>query len=160
MRRALIFLLGLAISTASHAQQHVEHLFHRTNYTMYVGSGDLDGKRVVSDMQITPKDSSNREIHVKLTILTDWKVTDSLQLDLVLDPLTKSVIQTPRDKKEGIRYSSKNADVFIVFETPSVSTHYTQSKEKITVWSSNWASVNFPEKLQKYQMVLNTYHEK
>ena len=111
-------------------------------------------------MRVSPKDSSNREIHVQLTILTDWKVTDSLQLDLVLDTLTKPVIETTRDKKEAIRYSSKNPEVFVVFEKPTVSTHYTQNKEQITVWSSHWAAVNFPKQLKKYQQVLKIYHEK
>ncbi|MNK02243.1 hypothetical protein D3C87_200630 [compost metagenome] len=161
MRMILVLSLVVAFTSFTYSQA-VEQLFRNGSYhAVYVSVGDLNGKRIVSDMQVTPKDSSNHEIHVELTILTDWKVSDSLKLDLVLDTVTKGSIETGHGKKEAIRYSSsKNPEVFVLFETPTMSTHDTPSKEKITVWSSYCASVHFPKRLVKYQKVLDVYHEK
>lgn len=140
--------------------QNVEHLFPDGGWIHYVGVGNLDGKQIVSDIRVTPKDSTNREIHVILEILIDWKISDVLEVDLVLDPAANAHIETGEKEVEAIRYRLRDSEVFVDFEKPNLFTYYNQNKELMTDWVSHYACVNFPQRLKKYQQVLNIYHEK
>jgi hypothetical protein len=155
----LVFSFILGFSFVSYSQ-NVEHLFQDRDWIQYVGVGDLDGKRIVSDLRVVPKDSTNREIHAILEILTDWKITDTLRFDLVLDPAANARIEAGKKVVEAVRYRMKDSDVFIDFEKPESFSYYDQNKELITSWISHYARINFPEKLKKYQEVLEVYYEK
>ena len=155
----LVFLLIPGFSFVSYSQ-NVEHLFPDGGRIQYVGVGDLDGKRIVSDIRVVPKDSTGQEIHVILEVLTDWKISDYLELDLILDPEANARIQTGRKKVEAIRYRLKDSEVFVDFEKPVPFTYYNQDNELITSWASHWALINFPKELKKYQQVLEIYFEK
>lgn len=111
-------------------------------------------------IRVVPKDSTGQEIHVILEILTDWKISDYLELDLIMDPEANARIQTGRNKVEAIRYRLKDSEVFVDFEKPVPFTYYNQDNELITSWTSHWALINFPKELKKYQQVLEIYFEK
>lgn len=140
--------------------QNVEHLFPDRGWIQYVGVGDLDGKRIVSDIRVVPKDSTSREIHVILEVLTDWKISDHYEVDLVFDPEANVRIDTGEKDVEAFRYRLKDSEVFIDFEKPVSFTYYDQDHELITSWASHWAVINFPKQLKKYQEVLDIYFEK
>ena len=158
-RMLLTLLISFIFVCASEAQ-NVQHLIPDGDWVQYVGVGSLDGKRIVSDIRVTSKDSTNREIHVVLEILTDWKISDSLEVDLVLDPAAKPRIKTGKKEVEAIRYRMRDSEVFIDFEKPGSFTYYNQDKELITAWVSHYAWINFPQRLKKYQEVLEIYFEK
>ncbi len=155
----LVFSLILGFSIVSYSQ-NVEHLFQDRDWIQYVGVGDLDGKRIVSDIRVVPKDSTNREIHVILEILTDWRISASLEADLVFDPAANARIKAGKKDVEAVRYRMKNSEVFIDFEKPVSFTYHNQNKELITTWVSHYAWINFPKELKKYQQVLEIYFEK
>lgn len=94
----------------------------------YVGVGDLDGKRIVSDIRVVPKDSTNLEIHVILEILTDWRISDSLEADLVFDPAANARIKAGKKDVEAVRYRLKNSEVFMDFEKPVSFTYHNQTR--------------------------------
>ncbi|MDF3028832.1 MAG: hypothetical protein K0S23_3139 [Fluviicola sp.] len=148
------------IFTFESYSQNAEHLFPYGGWVHYVGVGNLDGKRIVSDIRVMPKDSTNREIHVIIEILTDWKISDSLEVDLVLDPTLNSRITTSNKEVETVRYRLKDSDIFVDFEKPVLFTSYTQDKELTSYWASHYAWINFPQRLKKYQEVLEVYFEK
>lgn len=158
-RMLLTLLISFIFVCASEAQ-NVQHLFRNGAWIHYVGTGDLDGKRVVSDIRVTPKDSTNREIHLKLEILTDWKLSDTLEIDLVLDPAANPRVKTDGKEVEAIRYRVRDSEVFMDFEKPVSFTYYNQNRELITDWVSHYAWINFPQQLKKYREVLEIYHEK
>lgn len=155
-----MLLLISFIFTFESYSQNVEHLFPHGGWIQYVGVGNLDGKRIVSDIRVIPKDSTNREIHVIVEVLTDWKISDSLEVDLVLDPTSNYRIKISKKEVEAVRYRSKDSEVFVDFEKPVSFTYYNQDKELITNWVSHYARINFPQQLKKYQEVLEVYFEK
>lgn len=159
--RSILFVLSLTFGiTFVSYSQNVEHLFPDRGWIQYVGVGNLNGKRIVSDIRVVPKDSTCHEIHVVLEILTDWKITDYLEADLVLDPGANARIKTDDKEVEAVRYRMKNSEVFVDFEKPVSFTYYNQDKELITTWQSHYAWINFPKELRKYQKVLEIYFEK
>lgn len=155
----LVFSVILGFSFVSYSQD-VEHLFPDGGWIQYVGAGDLDDKRIVSDIRVVPKDSTNREIHVILEVLTDWKVSDYLEADLILDTEANSFIETDKKQVEAVRYRMKGSEVFVDFEKPVAYTYYNQDNQLITTWQSHYAWINFPKELKKYQQVLEIYFEK
>lgn len=157
----IIFALSISFTFVFGSySQNVEHLFPDGEWVQYVGVGNLDGKRIFSDIRVLPKDSTNREIHVILEILTDWKITDTLQVDLIVDPDANARIKTGKKEVEAVRYRMKDSDIFVDFERPRSFTYRDQNKQLTTVWISNYALVNFPQQLKKYQEVLEIYFEK
>lgn len=148
------------IFTFESYSQNVEHLFPHGDWVQYVGVGNLDGKRIVSAIRVIPKDSSNREIHVIVEILTDWKISDSLEVDLVLDPASNPRIKVGKKEVEAVRYRLKGSEVFVDFEKPVSFTYYNEDKKLITDWASHYVWINFPQRLRKYQEVLEVYFEK
>lgn len=159
--RIILFVLSLTLGfTFVSYSQNVAHLFPDRGWIQYVGVGNLNGKRIVSDIRVVPKDSTCREIHVVLEILTDWKISDYLEADLVLDPEANARIDTGEKDVEAFRYRLKNSEVFVDFEKPVSFTYYNQDKELITAWQSHYASINFPTELKKYQKILEIYFEK
>ena len=81
-RIVLTLSLILVFIPLSHSQNN--HLFEGT-HTLYVSAGHLKGKRIVSGIQVQAKDSTNREIHVRMDLLKDWIAVDSAEFDLFLD---------------------------------------------------------------------------
>ncbi len=67
-----------------------------------------------------------------MEVLTDWKVSDYLEADLILDSETTIFIKTDKKKVEAIRYRMKGSEVFVDFEKPVAFTYYNQDKELIT----------------------------
>lgn len=123
----MVFSLILGFSFVSYSQ-NVEHLFPDGGRVQYVGVGDLDGKRIVSDIRVVPKDSTNLEIHVILEILTDWRISDSLEADLVFDPAANARIKAGKKDVEAVRYRLKNSEVFMDFEKPVSFTYHNQTR--------------------------------
>ncbi|WP_343636667.1 hypothetical protein [Fluviicola sp.] len=145
----------------SHSQEN--YRWFGRKYALYVSAGYMNGKRLVSGLEIYPKDSVNREIHVKLEILENWKIVDSAAFDLYLDTSRLEFIAVDDRKYEAIQYRSKDNTVRVNFEKPEKHESILENGMEWVYWSCNYATVNYAStynRFKKYRKVLKVYYEK
>lgn len=156
--RVFLFSLAFAFIPVSYSQNN--HLFERKR-ALYVSAGHLSGKRIVAGIQIQSIDSLNQQVHVKFELLANWKQIDSSEYDLFLDTTKHEFIFVDGHEYEAIQYRSKDSEVKINFEKPREYTYFVRGEtEKITIWTSIYATVNQSNRFEKYNRVLKVYYEK
>lgn len=150
-----IFLCNLI----SHSQ---DNYWYGRKRALYVSAGYSGGKRIVSGIEIYPKDSLNEQIHVKLGILKDWVKIDSTEFDLLLDTAKHEIITIDDRKYKAIQYRSKDASVWINFERPEKHESKLENGMEWVYWSCNHAVVDYSSanRFKKYKKVLKVYYEK
>lgn len=154
---SLLLLIFIGLSTVSYSQNN--HLFVG-KYTLYVSAGYLKGKRIVSGIQVQAKDSTNREIHVRMDLLKDWITVDSAEFDLFLDTAKHEFIYVNERKYEAIHYESKDSQIRINFEKPIGHEMKTNNGMEWIYWASAHATVSYSNRFKKYNRILKVYYEK
>jgi hypothetical protein len=153
----ILSLVQVAFIPLSYSQNH---LFER-DHILYVSAGYLKGKRIVSGIEVKAKDSTNRQIQVKLEVMENWITTDTATFELFVDTSKHEFIYVDDRKYEAIHYRTADNKVQINFEKPREFTYYVQGgTEKMTSWLSTFAAVRCSNRFKKYNRVLQVYYEK
>lgn len=160
--RIILFVLPFIFlcNFVSHSQ---DNYWYGRKRALYVSAGYLRGKRIVSGLEIYPKDSLNEQIHVKLEVLKNWIKVDSAEFDLFLDTTKHEFIALDDKKYEAILYRSEDSGVWINFENPQKFEHTSRNGMEFVYWSSTYATINYSssyKRFKKYQKVLKVYFEK
>lgn len=160
--RIILFVLPFIFFCNFVSYSQDDYRWYGRKETLYVSAGFLKGKRIVSDMEVFPKDSINQQIHVKLELLKDWVIVDSAEFDLFLDTTKQEWISFDDRKYEAIQYRTMDSGIRINFEKPQKHAHTASNGMEFIYWSCTYATVNYSSKsrFKKYERVLKVYFEK
>lgn len=155
LKGTMLLLCCTAIAFACRAQ-----LVMKQERMLFVGSDQVEGKRIISGIYIVPLDSLH--VQIKVDILDDWKIRDSLSARLTLDKRTAHedlyFIRSNIDTVPAYRYTGKGYELLL-----GKGRHYEyyddkgQRNEKI---SMNYAQLLLPKKRRSYVRTLPVMFEK
>lgn len=159
--RIILFVLPFIFLCNFFSYSQDNYWFGR-KHALYVSAGYQGGKRIVSGLEIYPKDSLNQQIHVKLEVLENWVKVDSAECDLILDTTKHEFISLDDRKYEAIQYRSKDNTIWINFEKPEKHEAKLENGMEWIYWSCTYATVSYASsnRFKKYSKVLKVYFEK